>query len=282
MTLAIYGSIFGVVAILGWVAISQLQERVVGYVRSQALDAQTQLSDIFVDFPPERLELLYAISPIVIGLVVWVASNSWIGAVVGGVIGLLLPTFWIRRLRAVRHSKFHRLMVDCMLLMSSSLRAGLSLVQAFKVVTEEMPEPLNQEFALVLKEISMGISLEEAMMRFKKRLASDDVNLFVTAVLVARETGGDITSIFTKLVETLRERAKIREKIKTLTFMAKMQGVIMALLPVIFIVATYSMDKTHFTFFLQDPTGKLMLGGVVLTQLFVLYLFMRFSRAPLL
>ena len=127
----------------------------------------------------------------------------------------------------------------------------------------------------------MGVSLDEAMVHFRQRIPSDDTTLFVTAVLVARETGGDVTSIFTQLVETLRERKKIKEKIKTLTFMARMQGIVMGILPVAFSYATYRMDPDHFGFFLHDPLGRMILVGVIGVQCFGALLFMRFSKSPL-
>ena len=108
-----------------------------------------------------------------------------------------------------------------------------------------------------------------------------DTAVFVTAVLVARESGGDVTAIFTRLVETLRERKKIREKIKTLTFMARMQAVVMGLLPIGFSYTVLKIDPSHFEFFLNDPTGKLLLAGIVVIQMFGAYLFIRFSRSPL-
>jgi len=216
-----------------------------------------------------------------VGLAGWLLTASWIVAVAAAALGLLAPRMIVNLMKVQRNKKFHAQLVDSLLLLSSCLRAGLSMLQAFTVVTEEMPAPISQEFGLILKETRMGVSLDEAMIHFRHRIRSDDTNLFVTAVLVARETGGDVTAIFTRLVETLRERKKIKEKIKTLTFMARLQGIVMGLLPIAFSYATYSMDRSHFQFFLTDPLGRLLLLGVVVVQLFGAFLFMRFSRSPI-
>jgi len=192
-----------------------------------------------------------------------------------------VPKLTVPFVKAKRNKLFHTQLVDGLLLLSSCLRAGLSMLQSFTVIAEEMPAPINQEFGLILKETRMGINLDEAMTHFKQRMPSDDTGLFVTAVLVARESGGDVTAIFTRLVETLRERKKIREKIKTLTFMARMQAVVMALLPIAFSYSVSKIDPNHFTFFLNDPVGKLLLAGIVVIQIFGAYLFLRFSRSPL-
>ena len=281
MLLVGYGLLFGAI-VLGTLA--SYQPVLVGinaYVTKRVEEMRLQLEDMFVDLPERRLRVLYFVAPPVIGLAGWISSQSWVAAIVGGLIGLVVPRLIITRVRALRTKQFHAQFVDALLMMSSSLRACLTLVQTFTVVVEEMPPPISQEFGLMLKEIRMGVSLDEAIVHFRERAASDDMNLFVTTVLVARETGGDITTVFSRLVDTMRERKKIRERIKTLTFTARMQAAVMALLPFVFCFIVYSINPNHFRFFLTDPTGKVMLVGVALTQVVVCFLFMRFSRSPL-
>lgn len=281
MMLLIYTFGFGSVALLGLASYPPLVSRVKGYLERRASEATLQLDDMFLNLSQHKLQLLYLAAPPVLGLLCWAISGNGLIAVVGASLGLLVPKIMVPLMKARRYKQFHAQLVDSLLLLSSCLRAGLSMMQAFTVVAEEMPSPISQEFGLLLKETRMGISIEEAMLHFRQRMSSDDTNLFVTAVLVARETGGDVTAIFSKLVETLRERKKIKEKIKTLTFMARMQGIVMALLPIGFSYVVYSIDRNHFTFFLQDSLGKVLLAGIVVLQLFGAYLFMRFSRSPL-
>jgi tight adherence protein B len=282
MLMMISGLIFGSVAIAGLATYPPLMTNVKLYVDRRATDARIQLEDIFVNLSQYRLKLLYGAAPVVLGLLFWVLSGGqWLLAAVGFALGFVVPKLTVPFVKAKRTKLFHTQLVDGLLLLSSCLRAGLSMLQSFTVVAEEMPAPISQEFGLILKETRMGINLEEAMAHFKQRMPSDDTGLFVTAVLVARESGGDVTAIFTRLVETLRERKKIREKIKTLTFMARLQAIIMGLLPIGFSYTVMKIDPNHFTFFLQDPVGKMLLVGIVVIQLFGAYLFLRFSRSPL-
>jgi tight adherence protein B len=155
------------------------------------------------------------------------------------------------------------------------------MLQAFGVIAEEMPPPISQEFGLLLKETRMGVSMEDAVAHLRARMPSDDMNLFATAVLVARETGGDITHIFGRLVETMRERKKLKEKILTLTFMARMQGIIMACLPFAFGYLVYQINREYFDFFLKDEFGRMLLVGIVFLQTIGFVLFARFSKAPI-
>lgn len=281
MPLVIYSLVFATIALLGLAAIPLVLERGNRYVQQRVEEARVHMADMFLDASHQNLWLLYAGAPLVLGLGAWLLSGLWPLGLAGVAAGLVLPKIVIRQIHARRQARFHAQLVDCLLLLASCLRAGLSMTQAFAVVAEEMPSPARDEFGLVLKETRMGVTLDDAMAHLKQRMPLDDVALFNAAVLVSRQTGGDITAIFTRLVETLRERKKIRERIKTLTFMAKMQGVVMAMLPIMFSFAVYSMDRSHFNFFLQDPTGKLLLLGVIAMQVIGALLFMRFSRSPL-
>jgi tight adherence protein B len=279
--LLLYGMVFGAVVLVSLASYPPVMERLNAYIRRRVDEARTNLEDIFVNLSQGRLRELYTYTPIVAALLGWVATGIWMFAIVGAGIGIVGPRLWVQHMRRSHQKRFHAQLVDTLLLVSSCLRAGLSMLQSFAVVAEEMPLPINQEFGLVLKETRMGVGLDEAMLHFKQRSPSDDTHLFVTAVLVARETGGDITAIFTRLVDTLRERKKIRERIKTLTFMSKLQAIVMAMLPIAFIFVTYSVDQKHFQFFLNDGLGRVMLAGIVMAQLFGLYLFLRFGRSPL-
>lgn len=281
MPLVMYGLVFGSVVLLGLASYAPMLERVGGFYRSRMEEGRMRLEDMFMDLSLNRLALLHYGAPIGLGLLGWGLTGMWPVGLISGGVGVVIPKAVIRQVGRHRRNAFHAQLVDCLLLLSSCLRAGLSILQSFSVVAEEMPPPIGQEFGLVIKESRMGVSLDQAMSHFKERMPSDDTTLFVSAVLVARQTGGDVTAIFARLVETLRERKKIRERVKTLTFMAKMQGIVMASLPVLFSVAVYTMDKNHFRFFLTDPSGKLLLAAVAGMQFFGAYLFMRFSKSPL-
>lgn len=281
MPLVIYTLVFATAVLLGLAAVPLALERGNQYVQQRVEESRIRMADIFLDLSHQNLWLLYVGSPLGLGLAAWLLSGVWVLGLAGVAAGLVLPKFVLKQIRARRQSRFHAQLVDCLLLLGSCLRAGLSMTQAFGVVAEEMPKPAGEEFGLVLKETRMGLTLDQAMAHLKERMPLDDVGLFNAAVLVSRQTGGDVTAVFGRLVETLRERKKIRERIKTLTFMAKMQGVVMAMLPVMFSIAVYSMDRAHFNFFLQDPTGKLLLLGVIAMQVFGAFLFIRFSRSPI-
>ena len=280
MELLAYSSGFSAVALAGAATYPLLAKRVEQSLHQRVQEASVELEDMFITMSRKRLWLLHLVAPIALAGLAWVFMRKPPVSLAAAVVGLVLPRFVVRHLRQARAEKFHSQLVDSLLLLSNCLRAGLSMLQGFSVLAEEMPAPISEEFGLVLKEVRMGVSLDEALQHLQRRMPSDELNLFITTVVVARETGGDVTIVFSRLVETLRERKKIHERVKTLTFMARLQGVVMAILPVVFVFVVFSINKMHVQFFLHHPFGRMLLGIIILLELTATILFIRFSRSP--
>jgi len=190
------------------------------------------------------------------------------GAIGGAVIGLFVPGFMTKYLYDARLNRFNSQLVDAVTLMTSCLRAGLSLNQAIEVLCQEMPSPFADEFKLVLKSIRIGVPIEEAFVELSKRMPLEELKFVISAILVARETGGDLPSVLMKLVDTLRDRARLRENIATYTVQGKIQGIIMGCIPIIFVVMVLQQDPHHFDIMWQKEVGRLlMIASGVLTVL---------------
>ncbi len=142
-----------------------------------------------------------------------------------------LPRQVVRSLHRRYLERFDDQLADALTMAASALRSGLSLPQALDLVTREMPAPIGQEFALALKEQRVGKTLEEALDAMADRLPSLDLALVVNAVLVLRETGGNLSETFDTIVHTISERDKVRGKIKTLTAQGVAQGIILTGMP---------------------------------------------------
>src|SRR5690606_16101670 len=121
--------------------------------------------------------------------------------------------FFLRR----RTDKLVTQMIDGLGLMANGLKSGLSVVQSLGLVSQEMSNPIKQEFDLILSQNKLGVALEECFTNFSKRVASDDVEMFVTSVNILKETGGNLAETFDTIVSTIRERIKVENKIKALT-----------------------------------------------------------------
>jgi len=130
------------------------------------------------------------------------------------------------------------------------------LIQAVEAVTEEMPEPIKQEFGIVLGENKMGVALDESLNRLYLRMPSPGLQQMVTAILLARETGGNLPLIFSRIITSIRERRKIEQNLQTLTVQGKIQAAVMTGLPVVFVLGVSSTNHKFFDGMLHTPDGQ--------------------------
>jgi tight adherence protein B len=199
------------------------------------------------------------------------------GVILGLIISLMIPPFIAKFMKARRDRKFAAQLVDGLMILSSSLRGGLSFLQSLEVLQEEMPSPISEEFGLVVRETKMGVSIDEALENLNKRMPSEELELFISSVLVARETGGDLTKVFARLISTIRERTKLKEAIATYTLQGKIQGIIMSILPIVFVLWVRKFNPEHFDIMLQSNAGRALLVVAVFLEIIALFLIKKFS-----
>jgi tight adherence protein B len=149
-----------------------------------------------------------------------------------GFIGFLSPKLWVARRQASRLNAFNDQLADTIVLMSNSLRSGMSLLQAMDMVAREGNPPISEEFARVVREVGLGISPQDALLHLVRRIRSEDLDLMVTAINVQHEVGGNLARILNTIADTIRERVKLKGEIRTITSQQRMSGYILALLPV--------------------------------------------------
>lgn len=278
--LAIYGLTLGgsgtaALAVTPW--LMRIYDRSVSKVeRYQQLKvekAARTLGEGFVNVQPAWLKLVYGLGPVVGGALAWLLFSRVSIACVGVVIGLVLPDFWVRQTVAMRKRRFQAQLVDALFILSSSLKAGLSLTQAFEVLEAELPPPASQEFGLLVKAHRVGQTMEEALQGLNARMACEEMDLITTAILVERETGGDVTAIISQLIVAIREKKKLNDKVFTLTIQGRLQAYIMSLLPFLFAMFIRTFNPNYFDILLNDPTGHVLIaiaGGLWVVGMFVL------------
>lgn len=240
-----------------------------------------ELDNLFYDKSPKNLMKLYFILPPVLGIVGFVLFRSLLLAAAGTFIGLFVPNLIMRLREGKRRQMFSSQILDTIMILSSALKGGLSLLQALEVIVEEMPIPMNQEVGLAVRENKMGITLEESLNRLKVRMHMDDLTLVVNSILVARETGGDLTKVLSRLSTTIRDNRKLKDSIKTLTMQGKLQGIIMSFLPFVFVWWVITFNRHHFDIMLQNDTGRFLLVLAVILQVIGMFLIKKFSTINL-
>ena len=184
----------------------------------------------------------------------------------------------MKNLALMRRLKFQGQLVDALMILSSALKAGMSLNQSFEILVEEMPVPMSEEFSLVVRENSMGVPLDECLDHLRKRMPLDDLGLITAAVSVARETGGNLTEIFSQLVITIRDKIKLERKVRALTVQGWLQGVIMSILPVAFALFVKTINPETFNIMLNNRLGQTMLVYAVCSEIIGVFLIKKLSK----
>lgn len=236
-----------------------------------------EMDKMFYNKNPKSIMMLYFILPIVLGLGIYIVMQSPVFAFFGALVSLTIPNLILKMRYKNRIQKFNNQLLDAINMLSSCLKGGLSLLQGFEVLVEEMPAPMNEELGLVVRENKMGIPLEESLVRLNKRLNLEELSLVINALLVSRETGGELTKVFSRLSVTIRDNRKLKESIKTLTLQGRMQGAIMSFLPIIFVAWVLSTNKHHFDVMLNSDIGRMLLIAAVVLQVVGMILIKLFS-----
>ena len=158
--------------------------------------------------------------------------GSPIAWAVGVLVGWWLPTFWLGRRKSNRLKAFNSGLSDTIMLLANSLRAGSSFLQSVEMVVREARPPLSTEFARVIREVNLGLPLDDALANLGRRMKSDDLDLMITAIAIQHQVGGNLAEILDTIAYTIRERVRIKGEIRTLTAQQRMSGYVVAGLPI--------------------------------------------------
>jgi tight adherence protein B len=184
-----------------------------------------------------------------------------LGAFAGG-----LPLAYVLYRRSKRFGAFEAQLPETLELMVRALRAGHGLMAAVEMVAREVPDPIGGEFRKCFEEQNFGLDFRETMLNLTERVSIHDVQLLVTALLIQKESGGNLAEILEKVAYVIRDRFRLRRQIRVHTAQGRLTGVILALMPVVCGVGLYLVNPEHMSKLWTHPTGlKLMYASVVMT-----------------
>jgi tight adherence protein B len=196
------------------------------------------------------------------------AGINYALAPIAGVAFSTLPIIWLMFKRKRRLKKFAAQLPEALELVARALRAGHSLASGFRLVASEMSDPIGSEFNRVFEEQNLGIPFEEALESLTERVPNLDLKFFATAVVLQRQTGGDLAEILDKIGTLIRERFKIWGQVQALTGEGRLSGVVLLALPPLLFVTVYRMNPDYLMLLFTDELGKKMLIGGILMQIF--------------
>jgi tight adherence protein B len=230
------------------------------WIEKQTYGTRTYVMDklefLFIEIPQEKVTYILLACSVGLGSVIFLlvgAFMSWILAFFlgGGIawLGFKMPRIVVDFLVEKRIKAYQSQMVDAMQLLANGIRAGLSVPQAIGMVVDEMPAPISQEFNIIIQQNRIGVPLEECFENLAKRVATTDNDMFVASVNILRETGGNLAETFDTIVDVIRERIRLQQKIDGFIATGMFQGIAIGSMPFLL----------GLVYFLQDPKTMMML-----------------------
>ena len=192
------------------------------------------------------------------------------------ILGFFTPAIYLTMRYRHRQAKFVRQLADALMLLTNSLRAGYSFLKGLELVAKEMDDPISRELTRLLREVNLGATIEQALTNMSRRINSPDLDIVVSAYLVHKDVGGNLTEVTEKVSDTIRERLRIQGDIRVLTAQGRLSGLIIGLMPIVLVFLIWMQKPDYFKVMLGEPRmlffgaevplGALILIGAALWQ----------------
>ena len=194
-----------------------------------------------------------------LGLILFVLRDP-VSGIIGFILGYFLPRIWVGRRISGRLGAFNKQLPDTIVLLSNSLRAGSSFLQSIELVSREGAPPMSEEMGRVVREVNLGLGMEEALSNLVRRIKSDDLDLMVTAIGIQQQVGGNLAEILDTIAFTIRERVRIKGEINTLTAQGRVSGYLVAFLPIGLGAALNAINPAFMQPLFTQTIGRILMG----------------------
>lgn len=221
-----------------------------------------ELQSADINMRPEEFLLIWIILAFIPGSLVYLFSGNLIFLLVFILAGIALPVVFVKSKQKSRLKKFDEQLSDALMIACSCLRSGLSFNQAMETIAKDMDAPVSTEFATAIKEMNMGYSIDDALENMGARIKSQHLQLMISAVLVQRQTGGNLSQILESISETIRDRMKLRKQLKTSTASGKMSGMIVGAMPVVMLLLFTLINYDFVKVLYLEPRGNIVLAVI--------------------
>jgi tight adherence protein B len=208
---------------------------------------------------PGKLMLVSIVMGLAAFQVTGMLSGNWILAIIVGVPVAFIPIAFVAIKRTKRLGDFERIFPEVIELLSRSVRAGHSFASGMEIVATDLPEPAASEFRITFDEQRFGLPVRDALLNLCERIPMVDVRLFVIALLVQKETGGNLAEILDNLAHVIRERFRIAGEVRVRTAQGRLTAAILILLPVAMMIVLKVIDPAYINLLFMDRLGQLML-----------------------
>jgi tight adherence protein B len=219
-----------------------------------------------VRITPSAVVLISVGGALVVGFVSYLLVPQPFVPIALGLLTGFAPFGWLMHRRTVRLKKFEEMFPEALDLLSRAIRAGHAFQTAMGMVADEMHEPVGPEFKKTFDQQNFGLPLRDALNEMTERIPILDVRFFVTAVLIQRDTGGNLSEILDNLAHVVRERFKIRRQVRVHTAHGRFTGYVLLALPAALAIALSFINPEHMQTLFREPMGQTMLMGAIVMQ----------------
>lgn len=221
------------------------------------------------DLPLRGEEFLFLNLILTFGVPVflWLLTRHLGLAVLGGLFFLFSPWVYLKQVQQKRVLNLNSQLADSLMVITNSLRAGYSFLQAMEMVGKEMPPPIAAEFGRAFREMQLGTATEAALSNLSRRVGSEDLDLVITALLIQRQIGGNLAEILDNIAETIRERVRIKGEIRTLTAQGRISGLIVGALPLVLLALLFLINPGYVSLLFKEPIGLVLFGGAAFGEI---------------
>lgn len=278
MFAAIAGLLFaGCFFFLMLVVLGVLSKAYEQYQERYIVKSMNDLSDMFLFIDPRQMLVLNIASMLLLGVGSYLVINPLV-AIGATIFGFFLPMMMVKHYRKRRVKKFNAQLVDALQAMANAFKAGLTFQQSLEQVSKDSYPPLQQEFGLFVKEAKLGVPLEEALNNMARRVGSDDLDLVATATNISRQLGGNMAEMYETLSSTIRERFRLEGKIDALTAQGKLQGWVVAAMPLVLGVVLNYMRPDLMQPMLDHIFGYILVAAIMVMEILGILIIRRITN----
>jgi len=215
---------------------------------------------------PSAIIMISLVMAIGLGFTMRLFVANPFAAPLAAVVALVAPFLWLSHRRTKRMKRFEEQFPEALDMLSRAIRAGHAFQTAMGMVADELPDPVGPEFKKTFDQQNYGLPLKDALNELSERLKMLDVRFFVTAVMIQRDTGGNLAEILDNLAHVVRERFKILRQVRVHTAHGRFTGYVLLALPAALAVALQFINPEHMALLFNERMGQMMLIGAIVMQ----------------
>ena len=259
----------GLIALIGFVIFLfslKYSQAIFNWIENQTFGTRNHIMEklelLFIEIEPQKITYLLLFTSVGVGSLAFlffaIIGKWFLGflfAIFLSFLGFKLPKPIVNYMVERRIKEYSLQMVDGLQLLSNGIRAGLSVPQAIGMIVDEMPPPISQEFNMILQQNKIGVTLEECLENLAIRIPTQDNDMFVSSVNILRETGGNLAEVFDTIVDVIRERVRLQQKVDTYTAQGMFQGATIFCMPFAIGMIYYVTDPPSMEKMFTSPIG---------------------------